>query len=136
MMARCLYGNAAQDQWKAFIDAAAGVNVMSGISAITLGTTRMVSPWVLPTIAFTSANGDKWGVIPRLYLTCTCQWVKRHPQHRQLQMICIPRLTDSQTIDTMAKTDPQSPDSMKLGQDFIKMMTENMYTAINAVSFK
>jgi len=35
----------------------------------------------------------------------------------------------------MTKTDPQSAEGIKLGQDFIKLWTENMY-AINAISFK
>lgn len=127
--------NAAQDQWKAFgIDTtAAGVERNVWNTRYQTGDFQIAVPWGTWNISL--ANGDKWINIQCLkssyFVAPPDTYFKTGGcNEMRLKVDGLDAL-----IDKMTKTDPQSPDGIKLGQDFVKLWTENMY-AINAVTFK
>ena len=127
--------NAAQDQWKDFgIDATAtGLQRNLYDQRYQVGDYQVVVPWGNWNVSF--PNGDKW-----LQIQCLRSNLFTDPgPNRSTTGGCndiygkFDGLDD--LITQMGKSDPQSADGIKLGQDFAKMFTENMY-AINAISFK
>jgi peptide/nickel transport system substrate-binding protein len=127
--------NAAQDEWKAFgIDAkAVGVERPVWNQRIPAGDFQIAVNWGNWNTSF--PNGDKWQAI-------RCLRSNFYPEPRAASNAnggCNDtRLkTDSldKIIDTLGKTDPASPDALKLNQDFVKTWVENLYS-IDMLSFK
>jgi len=127
--------NAAQDQWKAFgIDTtAAGVERNVWNQRYPLGDYQVAVPWGDWNTSM--SNGDKWAAIQCL----KSQFYAPVGKDTRTTGSCNDAYTKMDgldaLIDQMAKADPQSPEGIKLGQDFAKMWVENMYS-INAITFK
>lgn len=127
--------NAAADQWKAFgIDAtAAGVERNVWTQRYQVGDFQIAVPWGNWNLSL--ANGDKWQPIQCL----NSKFFVSIPDNYTSKGGCNDMRVKIDGLDALIEkltsTDPQSPEGLALNQDFVKLMTENMY-GINAISFK
>jgi peptide/nickel transport system substrate-binding protein len=126
---------AAQDQWKAFgIDAkSVGVERPVWDQRRFAGDFQIAVEWGSWNTSF--PNGDKWQQIRCL----RSNYYLDMPTAFNSNGGCVEsRLkTDmfDKIIDDLAKVDPSSPEALKLNQDFVKLIAENMYE-IDGLTFK
>jgi peptide/nickel transport system substrate-binding protein len=127
--------NAAQDQWKAFgIDAkAVGVERAVWDQRRFAGDFQIAVEWGTWNTAF--PNGDKWQFIRCLRSNFYLDLGQNFNTNGGCNEMRLKTTAFDKIIDDLGKVDPQSPESLKLNQDFVKLMVENMY-AIDALSFK
>jgi peptide/nickel transport system substrate-binding protein len=126
---------AAQDQWKDFgIDAkAVGVERSVWDQRRFAGDFQIAVEWGTWNTSF--PNGDKWQFIRCLRSNFYVELGTNYNANGGCNEMRLKTDAFDKIIDTLGKTDPQSPESLKLNQDFVKLMVENMYV-IDALSFK
>jgi peptide/nickel transport system substrate-binding protein len=127
--------NAAQDEWKAFgIDAkAVGVERPVWDQRRRAGDFQIAVEWGSWNTSF--PNGDKWQQIQCLRSNYFAEMGTNFDANGGCNEMRLKTDAFDKIIDTLGKTDPSSPDALKLNQDFIKLWVENLY-AIDTLSFK
>jgi len=126
---------AAQDEWKAFgIDAkAAGVERPVWTQRTTAGDFDIAANWGNWNTSF--PNGDKWQQIQCLRSNFYPDPTAAFNANGGCDDMRLKTDAFDKIIDQLGKTDPSSPDNLKLTQDFIKLWVQNMYS-IDVLSFK
>jgi len=124
---------AASDQWSDF-----GIEVnVQGVERSVYMQNELVGQFTayVPWTSFPDPSGDIWGGIRGLH---SSRYVPNGEAGNSLGGNNYYRLQDPRVdefIDTLGQSDPQSPDTVVIAQDFLKYWIENMYF-IQAISFK
>ena len=127
--------NALQDQWGAFgIDTKAdGVERNVWTQRTQVGDYQIAVPWGSWNLSL--ANGDKWQNIDCLRSNFYADVGTNVASTGSCNDLYTKIDGLDALIDKMTATNPDSPDSVTVNQDFLKLSTENMYS-IPIISFK